>query len=151
MRITFVPWRQFSAIKDRALISAWLRKSAQTTHRVFGARMEASRGGRLYTHEFRTINGRSVPMRNLLRARPHRASAPGAFAAVDKGLLRRSIREVVTQDQFEIGTNTHYAKYLKDGTKRMKKRKMSKEALLEAKSRFGHIGTFAKFRAGGPV
>lgn len=148
MHLQFTPWRKFSAIRDRALTLNWLARSATTTHALFAARMQASRGGRLYTHELRTIRGRVVPVGP--RGRPHRASAPGDFAAVDSGKLRGSIREVVTQQQFEIGTNTHYAKYLFGGTKRMKKRRMSKEALLEAKARFGPVGAFAKFRLGGP-
>ena len=149
IRLEFTPWRKFSAIRNQALIQSWLFRSASRTHASFRAKMESSRGGRLYTQELRTTRTGGIIAVGP-RARPHRASAPGDFPAVDKAKLRGSIREVVNPNQFEIGTNTHYARYLFKGTSRMAKRKMSKEALLEAKARFGPVGAFATFRHGGP-
>jgi hypothetical protein len=147
LQLKFTPWRPFHAVKDSANINSWVKHSAQITHGYFRSKMESSRGGRLYTHELRTINGRIVQMGPL--GAPHRASAPGDFPARRSGRLIRSIRQAIDANGFEIGTNEHYALYLFKGTSRMKKRKMSKEALLESKSRWGHIGRLAVFRHSG--
>lgn len=145
-----IPWRKFSVIRDDALVQRWLARSAHTTHAFWVAKMTSSRGGRLYTQELRTNRATGAIFPIGPRGRPHRASAPGDFAAIDKGIVKGSIREVVQHWQFEIGSNAPHSIFLFKGTSRMKKRKMSKEALLESKAKWGRIGPFAKFRLGGP-
>jgi hypothetical protein len=132
--LQFTPWRNITAIKDKAAIQRWLQDVASTAHRVFRAGSEASRGGRIY----RKRGGRV-----------HRASAPGAWPARDSGGLLGSIRTVVTQSSAEIGTSRHYSGYLRSGTRKMARRKMSDNALREAiPMARGRMGSFARFRAG---
>lgn len=130
IQLLFKRWADFLAEYNRALIRAWLEQVGNKTHLYFRGRMEASRGGRRYTQELRTIRGRVVPVGPRLRG-PHTASAPGDYPAKDTGRLIGSIRRRVTADEMEIGTGMFYAKFLKYGTRRMAKRKMSSDALRE--------------------
>lgn len=114
--VRFQPWRRFQAMRDDALIQRWLQEVGDKTHGYFRARMEASRGGRVYRRRGGAIA---------------RASAPGAFPAVQSGNLRGSIRKRVTSREVEIGTSMFYSKFLKHGTRKMAKRKMSSDALRE--------------------
>lgn len=145
--LRFKPWRPLHAQYRRDVVQRFLNDVAATTHQKLRTGMERARGGRLYTTYFRTIGDRVVPVGK--RPRPHRASAPGEFPAVDTGRLRNSIRSQVTASSAETGTNMHYARWLRSGTKRMKKRKMSKEALQQAAPiAWSRKGRFAQFRQG---
>lgn len=146
MRMIWKPWRNVAAIHDKAAIQAWLQSLAQRSHFIFRAGMEASRGGKVYTQQLRWINGRIRPVGP--RGRPHRASKPGDWPAVDTGRLKGSIRTVVTQESMTIGTSMPYSIHLL-GTPGglIAPRKMSKQALQAGKARAGPI-TFAKFRIG---
>lgn len=145
-RLALTPWNRFKAEHDGALVRRWMQGVGDRTHLYFRSKMEASRGGRVYTHELRTINGRVLPVRKRPRG-PHKASAPGDFPAKDTGRLINSIRKETTSDEMTIGTTMFYARYLKRGTKRMKRRKMSSDALKETlpSARSGLRG-FAKWR-----
>lgn len=132
LRLTFKPWRQFRAVKDDAAIRAWMMDVAQASHRAFREGSEASRGGRVY----RKRGGRI-----------HRASAPGAWPAKDTGGMLGSIRTQVSATQVVIGTNKFYSRFLRHGTRKMRRRKMSDDALKAgiAKAR-GRMRVFARFR-----
>lgn len=144
--LRFHPWRNISAIGDKAALRAWLESLAKRSHFIFRAGMEASRGGKVYTHQLRWIGGRIVPVGP--RGRPHRASKPGDWPAVDSGALKGSIRTEVTQWSMTIGTSRPYSKHLL-GTPGglIAPRKMSKDALQAGRAGAGPI-TFAKFRIG---
>ena len=61
----------------------------------------------------------------------HQASAPGEFPANDTGRLLASMKRSVSSDEAKIGTNMFYAKYLREGTRKMARRKMSDDAIKE--------------------
>lgn len=146
IRLEFKPWRRIRAVHDKAEILRWLHALANRAHFIFRAGMEASRGGRVYTHQLRWINGSIRPIGP--RGRPHKASVPGDWPAVDTGRLKGSIRTRVTQSSMTIGTSMPYSKHLL-GTPGglIAPRKMSKEALIAARSGAGPV-TFARFRVG---
>jgi phage gpG-like protein len=59
------------------------------------------------------------------------ASSPGAWPNNRTGRLNKSIRFVATDHDVTIGTNMPYSLFLRTGTKRMARRKMSDNALKE--------------------
>lgn len=132
--LQFKPWRHIQAVHDRAAIRAWLARMAQNAQRAFRAGMEASHGGRVY----RRRGGRL-----------HRASAPGDWPAVDTGALKGSIRTQSSDVQMTIGTGQFYAIFLRKGTRKMARRKMSPEALKKGREMTPMSNfRFAKFRVG---
>lgn len=101
--IVFKPWRPFIARKKQQEIRRWLK--------AVGAASEAAfKGG--------------------MRGYPP-ASSPGAYPNVRSGRLRKSISHVVTNDSVTVGSNMHYSIYLRTGTSKMARRKMSDSALKE--------------------
>lgn len=110
--LEFEPWRPFLARKKPQEIKRWLKA-------VGVASEEAFKGGM----------GNYPP-----------ASAPGAYPNVRTGRLRGSIRHVVTSDSVTIGSNMFYSIFLRTGTSKMARRKMSDDALKEGaqKARLGH-------------
>ena len=58
-------------------------------------------------------------------------SAGGEYPANDSGALERSIKVQERSTDVTIGTNTFYARFLRDGTRKMARRKMSDNALDE--------------------
>ena len=67
------------------------------------------------------------------------ASAPGAWPANRTGDLKGSIRSEVSGDVLTVGTGEVYSVYLRYGTSRMKRRKMSDNALQEGIGKAGNI------------
>ena len=146
LRFRFDGWKKLEPHLSEADIQRYLRETITASHFKWRAGMEASRGGRLYTQELRWVRGRIRPVGP--RGRPHRASAPGAYPAVDTGRLKNSIRTTVRAREASIHTDVHYAKYLRDGTSFMAKRKMAKEALREGiAATTGRGYAFARWRA----
>lgn len=130
--MTVRPFGTLVATYDDAAVQRFLQNVARTSHFKFRAGMEASRGGRVY---------------RLKGGRMHKASAPGAYPAIMSGATAASIRTEVKKDEMTLGTNTYYAKWLRSGTKKMKKRKMSPEALREGlEAARPSLGHFARFR-----
>jgi phage gpG-like protein len=113
IEIQFKPWRTFRAKKDAGTIRSWLRKVADASESAFKKGMPGSP-----------------------------PSSPGQYPAVRTGRLKGSIRTVVSSDEMTIGTNMHYSIYLRRGTRKMARRKMSDDALKEglekARGRLGH-------------
>jgi phage gpG-like protein len=109
--IEFKPWRPFIARRKQQEISRWLK--------AVGAASEAA---------FKKM-GNYPP-----------ASSPGQYPAVRSGRLRSSISHVVTSNSVTIGSNMFYSIFLRLGTSKMARRKMSDDALKEgmSKSRLGH-------------
>jgi len=101
--IEFTPWRAFHARKRREEIHRWLRGI-----------------GEAGTEAFRSGMGNYPP-----------ASSPGAWPNNRSGRLNKSIRFVATDHDVTIGSNMPYSLFLRTGTKRMARRKMSDNALKE--------------------
>jgi len=118
--IEFSPWGQFHARKKPEVIRSWL-------HKVGEAGTEAFRGGM----------GSYPP-----------SSAPGAWPNNRTGRLSASIRSEVTSDSVTIGTNTHYSGYLRNGTSRMARRKMSDSALEEGIRAAGRLTKWVEWTRG---
>ena len=130
-KMTFTPFRQVRAEYNRAGVVLFLQDVARSAHHAFRVGSEASNGGSVY-------RGRGGVL--------HRASAPGAWPAKNSGRLLQSIRTVVTMTEATIGTNTEYSGYLRHGTRKMSRRKMSDDAIkagvLAAKPRQQAFGKF---------
>ncbi len=109
--IEFQPWGRFYARKRNEEIRRWLKT-------VGDAGVDAFRGGM----------GNYPP-----------ASDPGAWPNNRTGRLGRSIRSVVSTDEVTIGTSMFYSIFLRRGTSKMARRKMSDNALQEGmkKARLG--------------
>lgn len=110
--IEFLPWRSFYARKRPQDIKRWLKS-------IGDAGVKAFKGGM----------GRYPP-----------ASASGAWPNRRTSRLHASIRDEVTADSVTIGSGMPYSIYLRMGTSRMARRKMSDDALKEGmkSGRLGH-------------
>jgi len=78
------------------------------------------------------------------------ASAPGAWPNSRTGRLRGSIQTRVTEHEVTIGTNTPYSNYLRTGTSKMARRKMSEDALKEGMRAARRLGHWAGWMEGNP-
>jgi hypothetical protein len=114
--IEFSPWGQFHARKKTEEIRSWLQ-------RIGKASEEAFRGG--------------------MGQYPD-ASAPGAWPNSRTGGLKGSIRSVVTSDSVTIGTSMPYSGFLRHGTSKMARRKMSDNALKEG-MHAGRLGRWVEW------
>ena len=121
LHLRMTPWGRFRAEYDASRAQRWLGEVGDAAEKVF-------KGG--------------------MKGYPP-ASAPGAYPNIRSGGLRGSIRKVVPSSSVEIGTSMHYSGYLAHGTRKMAKRKMSKEALQEAIPKVrGKLKDFARWRRG---
>ena len=102
LEISFKQWAPFWAKRDKAAFKRWLQLVANESEKAFKKM------------------GKYPP-----------ASSPGEYPAVRSGRLRRSIRTKVSDTGVEISSNTSYAGYLRYGTRKMQRRKMSDNALKE--------------------
>src|SRR5262245_47427693 len=96
IQIQFTPWRPFYARKNSAEIERWLRAIGQASVQAF-RRM-----------------GNYPP-----------ASTPSEYPAIRTGRLRGSIDFDVTSSSVTVGSNMPYSVFLRYGTSRMARRKMS--------------------------
>jgi hypothetical protein len=122
--IEFSPWGKFHARENKVEIKRWLNA-------VGKAGVEAFRGGM----------GKYPP-----------ASAPGAWPNSRSGKLRASIKYEVGgggafNDTVTIGTNTPYSLFLRHGTSKMARRKMSDDA-LKAGVHAGRLGHWVEWTHG---
>lgn len=112
--ISLKPWRNFTAKKDQAVIKNWLHTVREKSQKVFERGINGPHNGAVA----RRKNGEI-----FLR------STPGQFPARDSGRLLASIKTAQTTTEAVIGTNVEYAQYLRTGTRKMARRKMSDHAL----------------------
>jgi hypothetical protein len=105
--ISFTPWGEFFARKRQEEISRWLHEVANTAKEVFQSGM-----------------GSYPP-----------ASDSGAWPNRRTSALHGSVGTEVTADSATVGSNMRYSIFLREGTRRMKRRKMSDNALQEAMGR----------------
>ena len=109
--ISFQPWGQFRAVKDDASIQAWLDTIGVAAEAAFRGGMGSGPGH----------------------------SAPGAWPNSQTGGLRGSIRHETTSNSVTIGTSMPYSGYLRHGTSKMARRKMSDNALQEGMAAGGRV------------
>jgi len=102
IEIDFKAWAPFEAKKDQAAFRRWLKVVAEEA-----------------TKAFKKMG--SYPP----------ASTSGQYPAVRSGRLRGSIATQVTDTMVLIGSHMPYSGYLRTGTRRMARRKMSDNALQE--------------------
>lgn len=114
MILSFSGWAKFSAKKDKALIRRWMTSVAAESEKIFKAGMKGQHSGVI---AYRKGGGR------------FQRSAPGEYPAVDSGALIASMKSQSTQDSATVGTNKFYAKFLREGTRKMARRKMSDNAI----------------------
>lgn len=114
--IQFIPWAPFHARKDPATIRSWLQSIGDASKQAFLGGM-----------------GHYPPR-----------SAPGAWPNIETGRLKGSIRTEVTNDSVTIGSNTHYSGFLRTGTSKMARRKMSDDA-LKAGMHAGRLGHWVQW------
>jgi hypothetical protein len=119
--IEFTPWGSFRARKRPAEIKRWL-------HAIGKAGVEAFKGGM----------GKFPP-----------PSSPGAWPNSRSGKLKGSINYEVGgggafNETVTIGTNTPYSMYLRKGTGRMARRKMSDNAMKEG-VKAGRLGQWVEW------
>jgi hypothetical protein len=128
----FKSWRPFGAVLDSRPISRFLDEAGDESKRAFQKGNRAAKSGKTYY-------GRSK--------RTIRASAANEYPAMDTGDLDASIKVRRSPFSVTIGTTVWYAKFLRYGTRKMARRKMSDSALQEgvAKSR-KHLKGFVKWR-----
>jgi hypothetical protein len=132
MSFIFTAWRSFLVILDKGVTQAYLRRMGARAEREFKNGISSPKTGRVY----RRSGGRV-----------HRASAPGEFPAKDSGAHVATVAHKVGKDSVIVGSGMHYAKYLRNGTSKMARRRMSDDALRAAmeKDTIG-VGRFARFR-----
>jgi hypothetical protein len=111
----FRPWRTFKAIHEKRNVRRFIEDAANESEDAFKSGMRSRKSGRVYR----------------IRGRSHKASAPGEYPARETGALFRSIRTRISNRGFAIGTTKDYAIYLREGTRKMARRRMSDDALQE--------------------
>lgn len=118
--IIFRPWKKFTARMEQRQISQFLNFAADQTKEKF-------KDG--------VLNEKKTGRRYARRGRYHTASSAGQFPAKDSGTLLRSVKKRVTSRDATVGTTVFYGRYLAEGTRKMKKRKMSGDAMRLAMPR----------------
>lgn len=103
IELEFKAWAPFHAKYDKRAFKRWLQIVARESEKAF-------KGG--------------------MKGYPP-ASSPGQYPAVRTGRLRASIRVTVSDTGVEVSTNRPYSGYLRHGTRKMQRRKMSDNALQE--------------------
>lgn len=112
-------WAKFGAKKYRPVLRNWLREVGKETRKVFTAGMKGRHTGRIYARK----NG-------FHRASVNRTEAE--YPANDTGGLLASLRTTQQGDNsVTTGTNKHYARFLRQGTGKMRRRRMTDTALKE--------------------
>lgn len=134
---TFIPWGAFRAFRNKRVTTAFLKDVAKTSYDILRQGiLNPPKTGRIYRRK-RGMHQASV---NISEAE---------YPANETGALYRSADWTATANKAEIGTDMYYSKYLREGTKRMERRKMSDNAMKEGidKAR-GRLGHWAEWKRG---
>jgi hypothetical protein len=136
MRIEFKPWGRFYATRDQRLIQRFLSEAADIVlKRLRDGLRNPPKSGRFYT-------GRS---KRRIQASANRALAE--YPARDTGDLLRSAKRRVGRNEMEVGTGMFYSRFLRDGTSKMARRKMSDTAMEESLPQLeGKLGRVAYWK-----
>lgn len=116
IQVRFKGWGRFNAGVQRPVVKRWLTEVRAKSQGAFARGMLGPHSGNVYRR----------------RGGDHTASVnkSGAeFPANDSGRLLASLRSHQTRNEATIGTNMFYARFLREGTGIMKRRKMSDNAL----------------------
>jgi len=133
MSFIFSGFTPLRALVDKAQQRSYLENIGSTAEIAFRDGVNGQHTGRVYRR----------------KGRSHQASSPGEYPAADSGAHRATISYKVTSRQVVIGSGRSYAIYLREGTSKMARRKMSDDALKEAMVlEQGTIGRFARFARG---
>lgn len=134
MKIEFKPWGRFSAFKDDRQIRRFLSGAADIVlKRLKDGLKNPPKTGKFYI-------GKS-------KRRIQASRALAEYPARDTGDLFRSAKKRVARDEMEVGTNMFYSRFLREGTSKMGRRKMSDTALEESLPKIeGTIGRFAYWK-----
>ena len=117
MMLNFKPWGYFAALLDRSAIRSFLLDVARTHKDKFEKGVYSPpKTGRLYKRK----NG------------VHQASRAGEYPANETGRLAKSFRSRIAKMEAEGGSTVFYGKFLREGTTKMARRRMSDDALIEA-------------------
>lgn len=114
---SFTPWRKLEVDYRPESIRKFFLDVAKEGKKAFQEGMDGKHTGRV----------RRAKNRSNSRASVNRARAE--YPANDSGRLRKSISGRSTPTSATIGTNTDYSVFLRAGTKSMRRRKMSDDAL----------------------
>lgn len=114
---SFDPWRKVRADIDEGVIHGFLAKAAKESEAAFKAGMTGGHSGVKYPQL------------------PNRSSAPGEYPANQFGPLMASIDTDVGSREFTIGSNVFYSIFLRQGTSKMRRRRMSDDAMQEGTER----------------
>jgi phage gpG-like protein len=115
--ITFKPWRRFFAFRDRRVTSRFMAEAAREFEEEYRKSIRnPPKTGRIYRRKHGL----------------HQASRPRTeYPANETGALQNSVTSQSTQDTATIGTTMFYGKYLREGTRKMARRKMSDNIVRE--------------------
>jgi len=110
--LRFKRWGRFSSFIDRRKLRNWMAKVGSEAEKTF-------RDGMLGGHS-------GVQYPNL----PNRSSSPSEFPASQSGNLLSTLRVEIDTQKVVIGTSAEYSYWLRRGSGRMARRRMSDDALL---------------------
>jgi len=110
-KITFQPWRRFVAYRDRRVTTTFMRDAAKEFNKEYRKAIASPpKTGRMYRRKHGL----------------HQASRPlTEYPANETGALQNSVRSDATSDTATVGTTMFYGKFLREGTRKMQRRKMS--------------------------
>lgn len=116
-RFVFQPWRSFVAFRDRKVTTRFMRETAREFADEYKkAIRNPPKTGRMYRR----------------RGKWHQASRPlSEYPANDTGRLQNSVTPQSTDMSATTGTTMFYGKFLREGTRRMQRRKMSDNIVKE--------------------
>lgn len=111
LQFIFTPWRRFLAFRDRGVTSRFLNDAAKDLAKEYKKAIQSPpKTGRFYRRKHGL----------------HQASRPYTeYPANDTGALARSVTPTSDSDSATIGTTMFYGKFLREGTRKMGRRKMS--------------------------
>lgn len=111
MSFEFIPWGRFKAFRDKSVTKRFMKAVGVEGQKAFREGMEGPHSGRKHS--------------NL----PNRSSAAGEYPATQSGQLLASSKHVATDVRTDLGTSKFYGRFLRNGTSKMARRKMSDDAL----------------------
>lgn len=112
--IIFKPWGKFRAYRNRGVTTRFLSAAAHESEDVFRIEMAKAKSG---------IHWPGLP---------RRSSRPGEYPANQRGALRDSISSDSSATEMTVGSNVPHSIFLREGTSKMARRKMSDNAMQEA-------------------
>lgn len=111
LRFVFTPWRNFMAYRDAKVLPRFMREAAKEYEDEYKEAIRSPpKTGRIYMRK----HGRHQASKGIVE-----------YPANDTGRLLNSVTKKSTSNTATIGTTMFYGKFLREGTRKMKRRKMS--------------------------